>query len=617
MKKAFVVFYILISVNLFAQQTGADDHNRFLLAQSYEQQQNYEQAQKIYEVLYQKQPGNLQYFNALQRVYIQQKNYAASISLIEKRLIDFPDDVNLYGLLGSAYYLQGNSEKAYQVWDEPLNKASANQSTFRVIANYAIERRAFDKAIEVLEKGKPTTKDPFIFSMDLANLYSLTMQYDKAAAEYISVLEIAPSQLSVVQSRVLSYITKPDAIESTINVVERKADSGNLAVLSLLARLYTEKRNFDKALKIYTQIDTRQQANGGELYNFAEFVFREGEYNIASEVYESIIRKYPESKIVSAAKLGHAKSLEASILDSFYSSAEIWKTFSLPPDIDPGTIEPVIKAFNEIVDIYEHSEVAVESLLRISQLKFRLLKDHEGAKVNLQTIIDNYPGSRFAADAHLDLAEIYLIEDSLPESEKLYDKVLSLRQAGSEKKSEAHFHLAKLKAFKGQFDDARTHLAEITKNLKDDLANNALELSLLMNTAKDDSSNLSLFSEAELLAEQMQFAEAKDKYNIIAEDKKAFVFHSIVKLRSAQMEIALNNYQSAIDMLYVISEEKENNIYADKALYLLGNIYEFALDSDTKAIESYEQLLMQFPGSIYLESARERIMFIKNKSKTS
>lgn len=615
MKISIIIIIVLLGIgSISAQQTGTDDYNKFLLAQSYEQQGFFDRAQKIYEELYQKDLNNINYFNSLNRLYTQQKNYATSILLIESRLKIYPNDINLIGQLGSTYYMNGNYEKAYQIWEEPLKKSEANQVSFRVIANFAIERRAFDKAIEFLERGKSTTNDPFVFSMDLANLYSLTMRYEKAAEEYCSILEASPTQLSVVQSRILSYINKPDALEKTIKVAEKKRKSDNLPILFLLARLYTEQKDFDKAFSIYSELDNKQQSQGGELFNYAEFVFREGEFETASSVYNIIIQRHPNSKIVSSAKLGYAKSQEAILRQKFISAVDDWKTFSLPPRLEAKTVEPAIKAFEEITKIYAHSEVAIESYLRMAQIRFRLQNDLSSAKEFLSVVVNNYPMSRLAIDAYLDLADINLIEGNLEESSRLYEEALNLRSASLEKKNEAHFHLAKIKSYKGMFEQAGNHLSEILKNLKDNLANDALEISLIMNTAKNDSSNLLLFSEAELFAERMMFSEAKSKYDLIAADQRAFIFHSIVKLRSAQMDIAMQNYQDAIQLLVSISEENEKNIYADKALYLLGNIYEFAVKELPKAINNYEKLLLQFPGSIYLDGARERILYLRSKT---
>jgi tetratricopeptide (TPR) repeat protein len=598
-KVLLILFYF---VNISAQEAGTDDYNRFLLAQSYEQQGNFNKAQKIFEELYQKEPQNINYFNSLNRVYSQQKNFAASILLLENRLKKYSNDVNLIGQLGSTYYMQGNFEKAYEIWDEPLKNPDANQVTFRVLANFAIERRAFEKAIEILERGKPRTKDPFIFSMDLANLYSLTMRYEQAAEEYCEILDESPTQLSVIQSKILSYLNKPGALDKTIKVFEKRSKSDKLPIHFLLARLYVEKKNFEKALGIYLELDSKNQTQGSELYNYAEFVFRESEFEIASTVYNTIMKRYPNSKIISSAKLGYAKSLEAILVQKFLLSTSEWKTFSVPPQFDSKIVEPAIKAFEEIIKIYIHSEVAIESYLRMAQIRFRLQNDLTSAKQYLEIIIKNYSSSRFVIDAYLDLAEINLIEGNIEESVKFYKQVINQKSSSVEKKNMAYFYLAKIHASNGMFNQAKTYLAEILQNYKDNLANDALELSLLINTAKNDSSILILFSQAEILAERMLFSEAKEKYDLIAQNKRAFVFHSISNLRSAQMNIALNNYENAVQQLRAITEDKEHNIY------------EFALNNWSEAINNYETLLLNFPGSIYIEEARERVLVLRSKT---
>ena len=118
----------------------------------------------------------------------------------------------------------------------------------------------------------------------------------------------------------------------------------------------------------------------------------------------------------------------------------------------------------------------------------------------------------------------------------------------------------------------------IFNDLKDNSANDAIELSFLLNTSFKDSANLAVFSSAEFLAEQQKFKEAADKYKIIASIPQAFLLHGISKLRQAQMELALNNYDNSLNLLKEITDEGTKNIYADKALYLTGNIYQFGLN---------------------------------------
>jgi outer membrane protein assembly factor BamD (BamD/ComL family) len=77
--------------------------------------------------------------------------------------------------------------------------------------------------------------------------------------------------------------------------------------------------------------------------------------------------------------------------------------------------------------------------------------------------------------------------------------------------------------------------------------------------------------------------------------------------------VALDNYEKSISVLQAISGQNEQNLYADKALYLLGNIYQYGMKDDTKALEMYESLLAKFPNSLYLDVAREEIIKIRNK----
>ena len=144
---------IIISVFLvFYLQAQQRNEQKFSLAQSYEQIGDYNSAVKIYEELYQSDPANSQYINALYRIYTQLKNYAALVNILDERIKQRPDDIEAYGMLGSTYYLMGNEEKAVEVWNQPFKTGNVNPVFYRVVGNYVLERRAFEIAIDLYEK---------------------------------------------------------------------------------------------------------------------------------------------------------------------------------------------------------------------------------------------------------------------------------------------------------------------------------------------------------------------------------------------------------------------------------------------------------------------------------
>ncbi|MDD5608757.1 MAG: CDC27 family protein, partial [Ignavibacterium sp.] len=150
-KRILTILFLFYSA--LAQQNQMDQ-NQFMLAESYEQQGDLSKAVEIIENLNKKDPGNIQFFNKLNTLYLQLKKYNESVSLIETRIKLTPQDINLYGMLGSTYYTAGSRTKAYKIWEDAIDQFKSNQMAIRIISNHAIEKRDFEKAIEYLNTGK-------------------------------------------------------------------------------------------------------------------------------------------------------------------------------------------------------------------------------------------------------------------------------------------------------------------------------------------------------------------------------------------------------------------------------------------------------------------------------
>lgn len=608
-KKCFAIsFFVLTSLS--AQQ---DITNRYILGQSYEQAGDFERAKQIYEEIYKQMPANHQFFDALNRVYTQLKEYDNSIKIIKDRLKLNNADVNLHGMLGKTYYLKGDEQKAFDVWDNVLKKYPDNPVHFRTIANYAIERRAFDKAVEYLNKGKSASNDQRLFSYDLANIYSITMRFKEAAREYCSILQSEPNQYQMVESRILSYINKPDALAATIEVIKEYEKTDAIGFKFLLSRLYMEQNELEKAFLLYREIDNRQNNQGSDLYNFATFVYKEKHFELAARVYNEVIKRYPNSPFVSSSKLGYAKTLEEA-LQKESNHDNSWKPFYIVAPLNSKSIENVVSAYYELIQMYPRSEVATEALFRIGKMYFYKMDDLSAAENYFKKIINEFPLSKFIFDAYEELAKIYIIKDDLLSAEENLLKISESNWADEEKKNLAQYRLAKVDFYQGELNSAKNHLAPILNNLKDNIANDAIELSLMLNTAMNDSAGLVLFAKGEKLAAQRKFNEASEIYRLVSQNGKGFVLSHLGKLREAEMLLAGDNYNETVELLNEISSENSQNIYADKAVYLLGRIYRFGLKDDVIAVEMYEKLLAKFPNSLYLDEAREEIIRIRNKA---
>ena len=167
---------------IIAQNLSFD--NQIRLAKSFESRGQLEEAEKIYLELHNKTPHNYQVYSYLFKNLISQKKYFEAETLVEEQIKISASKVNLFGDLGSVNYLKGNEEKACQIWEEALTFEPNNPFSYRTIANYLIETRLIENAIETLERGNEVSNDPTIFSYDIANFYSITMKFEKATEEY-------------------------------------------------------------------------------------------------------------------------------------------------------------------------------------------------------------------------------------------------------------------------------------------------------------------------------------------------------------------------------------------------------------------------------------------------
>ena len=294
-------------------------------------------------------------------------------------------------------------------------------------------------------------------------------------------------------------------------------------------------------------------------------------------------------------------------------SENSWKPFYKIKTVDNDKVEKVITAYNELINLYPHSEVAGEALLRIGRILLYKQSDISSAEKYFDRIIKEYPASKFIPDAYLELANINVLENKFDDAQNNLTKVIDNKGAGEEKINLARYNLAKVNFYSGDFPSAKSLLGEILSNLKDNIANDAIELSLLLNTTLNDSSNLLLYAKGELLITQGNYKEASSVFDQIASSKQSFMLADRASLKEAEAELAQDNYEKSISILQEISGQDKQNIYADKALYLLGNIYQYGMKDDTKALEMYESLLAKFPNSLYLDVAREEIIKIRNK----
>ena len=613
------LIYINIFIFLaFAFEINAQDFNdlnsKSQLARSFELSGELEKAEKLYEQLYAAQPFNVGYLQSLNTIYVKLKEYDKSITLLQKRLASLPGDLNAYGMLGSTYYTMGNNEKAYETWDKAISIDPSSSVGYRVISNYIIECRDYEKAITVLSMGEKKLNDPMIFVYNLASLYAATMKFDKAAEEYVIMILNQPEQVSMIKARINAYLSGPGAVEKSIEAVKKAAEDKDSAPLyDLLTFLYQKADKYEDAFNSSIKTDQLGNKDGRSIYVFAQDAFNNKKFDTASKAYRYLIDNYPSLSFMPIVKISYARTLEESLNEKYSRSS--WKPYNTPDTTGAYDFAKIISAYNDIANKYRGGDIFEETQYRIGVIYKNRFDAFAKAEKSFNSVIATSPRSMYADLSRKELAELQIDKGNLDSAGSYYNAILKNRKADPALKNEADFMMGRIYFWKGDFKTALDSLAKASDNLENDFANDAIEFSSLINGSKKDSANLAEFANADLLSRQEKFDKAAQKFKILSENQNLFLLKDVSKFRYAQMLIAENNLPVAIQVLTEIADSSGSGIYSDRALFLLGNTYQYGILDKDKAVGEYEKLLEKFPNSLYFDRARDLINLIKtNKS---
>ncbi|MCX7874936.1 MAG: tetratricopeptide repeat protein [Melioribacteraceae bacterium] len=600
-----------MSTSTFSQTQNLD--NKFRLAQSYELAGQFEKAELIYRELYQLQPFNSIYFEALTKSLTSQKKYDEAIFLIEEKIKTQPYDVSNYGMLGSIYFMKDDLTNAFKTWEKGIATNPNSNVVYRVMANYAIENRAFVKAIDFLNRGKKLSVDKYIFSLDLANIYAINMNFENAANEFCELLVTNPEFLPTVKSRISTYITRPQAAEQTIVAINKFLKSTKkIEVFDLLSTIYQQVGEYEKAYEIITKIENDFNGNGSNFYFFAIESLKGKKFEVALKSFKAILDKYKNSGYEASARIGYSKTLEEILNEKSISKDEQWKPIILHQKKFEDEYINLIRSYEKFIDDFENNSYTAEAFYRIAEIYNHRLLNLEKADSLYHFIELKFPYSNFSVLSAINRAKIFIKQNKLEQAKLLLNKVLQSPKIDYQNISEVNFLLGKINFWKGNFSEAIKLFQQSSQNLQDDFTNDSLENLFIINSSKKDSVNLSKYANAELLLQQKKEEEAIIEFKTLSNNDNLFLINQFANFKLAEIYILKNNFLEAEKILEKLSKNSENPLFSEKSMFLLAQTQKYGEKNFEKAKKTYAQILEFFPNSLYFDRVREELNAISN-----
>jgi tetratricopeptide (TPR) repeat protein len=252
----------------------------------------------------------------------------------------------------------------------------------------------------------------------------------------------------------------------------------------------------------------------------------------------------------------------------------------------------------------------------LAQIEAFRLHDIKSASATIQealAIITASPEDKAACK--LVYADVLLLQN------EIWDSILLYSQVDKEFKHdllghEAKFRRAKISYYQGDFDWAQAQLDVLKASTSKLIANNAMELSLLIqdNLNLDTTTvTMQIFARADLLIYQNKLDEAYTSLDSII---MGYQGHSLIdECLFSQYEIRTmqERTEDAAELLEQIIQFYSFDILADDAKYALAKLQENYFKRPEEALKLYQDIITNHQDSFFLAEARKRFRILRGE----
>ncbi len=521
---------------------------------------------------------------------------------IDKVLRWYPQNTNYQIDKGLIIQRQGKEEEAQQYFYTLIETLSADRYQIRRAVQYMLRRQLVDYAILALETARGIANDPYLFAIDLANIYRLQNNKLMMVVEFLNFAIQNPRNLQYVKNTFQVLLTEPEDLESLermlFDLVQTNPE--NEVYTEMLIWVSLQQKNFYGAFIQARAIDKRLQMGGAKVLNVGVIALNNKDFTNAIKIFDYLAANYPESNIAIQAQLYRIKARESLVKTTY--------------PVDLNEVGKLITEYNRFINSFTNNYSTSQAKLNKARLfAFYLDRNDSAIIIILDLIKSSRVNQSLIAEAKLDLADIYLLDDQPWESALLYaqvDKTMKEAALGYE----AKLRNAKLAYYRGNFQLAQEYLDILKLATSREIANDALELSIFIqsNTAFDTSTvALSRFADVELLLYQHKTNAALAEIDSML---VALPGHDLVDdllYVKAEIKKQLGDFLEAAELLNKIVEEYGRGLLGAKSYYELGLLYENSINDKNRALELYNDFLKRYPGSIYTTDVRKRFRVLR------
>lgn len=593
----------LVAIN----PTTTAQQNVEQMAAYYYDHGDFAQAAQLYEGLY-KQSGNSYHYQRLLATLTELGEYKDALRVVEQRQKRHPKDLYLLVDEGNIYLKQKQEKKAKKRFDKAIESISSNLQPIADLAQAFLNIGRTDYVVQTYLTARSKTNNRYLYFNELLSTYQIMGNYEAMTAEYFDLLDNQPRSMGNVQiSMQRALKDAPDEKlaqgirRELVKRVQEQPD--NKAYLEMMIWFALQQNDFEFALEQAKAVDARFPNIGSQqVFQVAQIAQNNGDLDVAADGYRYLVKKGQDCPQYYGSRVGELQ-VEFARINNNYT-------------IDSKQLASLKAKYQSAFTELGKNERTIPLMRNYATL----VAYHGGDAQEGVDILDdilNMPKLNPATrdDVKLELADLLLFAGETWDASLLYMQVDKANRDDAIG-AKAKLKNAQLSYYNHDFEWANSQLKVLRSSTSKLVANDAMELSLLISDNMEEDSTyamLALFADADLLLYRNRLDEAWDGYDAVARQNLSHPLLDEILLRKAQIRVKQARYTEADSLLQSLIDFYPYDITADDALILQAEINEDHLNNTGKALSCYEKLLIDYPTSLYTDRARKRYNSLKAK----
>jgi len=531
-------------------------------------------------------------------------------------------DVGYYVDLAYLFELQGERKKSDLFLEKPFKDFPRTEASIRNLSNTYVSYRKFDHAQRAFTIGRKILGQSHLFRVDVANLYRLQRRHEEMVDEYLAVLLTQPNYISAVENYLRSALIG-DIDENLLEIVQNKTleyiqQFPGLAIFSeLLIWVYIQQNNYESAVDQAISLDIRSRNVGQQTLALARQSRQAGDFKSSLRAYDYLISLNTTNPNPSPNKNSRFQSpISSAFLESKQTRLEQLESRN---DNNPDSFKTLHNAYEQTLNKLDDALQKARAYRDMSYINMYYLGDYTTGLIEIDSAVNLTIRHRQINPGYLlDKADFLVISGDPWTATLLYARI-EKENRENPIASVAKLRKAQLAFYTGDFSWALSQLNVLKGSSSKLIANDAFEMAGMIKSNQSDTDSLSIGLKLLSQAYQFRFQKKNDSCLAVLDSliqKQDNPARDDALFMKAEILLEQNRNRDASDILKMIIQNYQQDIWGHKAIFKLGLLYleEGNLD---EADKQFKDLVSGFPNSFYNLDAREYIRSIKTQEKNS